>query len=240
LIGATSASAPVTHTWKGAQGSLLLALAKKTLHKPFAKLAEEGEECTSDCASQLEIKEPFSMDMRDYALLVVPVIVIVYGVFVLFMHPPVKVIRASLAGGLAMALLNIAGDLIAIHTSQWYYNASGLVGQLPLPLYTTSLFITGGLAYLLIWRFWRSAYHWFALLLLVGVPVLGYLRDFSQAGLATSMLVWNGPLAWAGDLLLWLVMFFAGYLVFHAIAPARSLETKPVATESAAALEKQK
>lgn len=178
------------------------------------------------------------MDMRDYALFVVPVIVLFYGAFALFMHPPVKVIRATLAGGLIMALLNIAGDLIAIHTSQWYYNASGLVGQLPLPLYTTSLFITGGLAYLLIWRFWRSAYHWFAWLLLAGVPLLGFLRDFSQAGLRTSMLVWTGQLAWAGNLVLWLVMFFAGYLVFRALAPARQQEETVV--KSKPAVEKQK
>lgn len=182
------------------------------------------------------------MDMRAYAVFVVPVIIIVYGVFVLFMHPPVKVIRATLAGGLVMALLNITGDLLAIHTAQWYYTASGLVGQLPLPLYTTSLFITGGLAYLLIWRFWRSAYHWFALLLLFGVPLLGYVRDFWQAGLPTSMLVWHGQLAWAGALVLWLVMFFAGYLVFRALAPARETATRqPTAgTESRPAIEKAK
>lgn len=178
------------------------------------------------------------MDMRDYALFVVPIIVLFYGAFVLFMHPPVKVIRATLAGGLVMALLNIAGDLIAIHTSQWYYNASGLVGQLPLPLYTTSLFITGGLAYLLIWRLWRGAYHWFALLLLAGVPLLGFLRDFWQAGLPSSMLVWTSQLAWAGNLVLWLVMFFAGYLVFRALAPARQEEEPQITNKPA--VEKQK
>jgi hypothetical protein len=175
-------------------------------------------------AAPPEIKEPFPMDMRAYAVLVIPIILIFYGTFVLFMHPPIRVIGASLAGGCVMALLNIAGDVLAIHTSQWYYNASGLIWQLPLPLYTTSLFITGGLAYLLIWRFWRSAYHWLALLLLIGVPVLGYLRDLWQTRLVVSMLVWNGPLAWAGDLLLWPLMFFAGYLVFHALAPARQEE----------------
>lgn len=164
------------------------------------------------------------MDMRAYAVFVIPVVLIFYGIFVLFMHPPVKVIRASLVGGLVMALLNIAGDLVAIHTSQWYYNASGLIEQLPLPLYTTSLFITGGLAYLLIWRFWRSTYHWFALLLLIGVPLLGYMRDFWQAGLATSMLVWQGQFAWVGSLILWMLMFFTGYLVFHLLAPARQEE----------------
>ena len=182
------------------------------------------------------------MDMQVYALHVVPIIVIFYGVFVLFMHPPVKVIGATLAGGLVMALLNMAGDLIAIHTSQWYYSASGLVGQLPLPLYTTPLFITGGLAYLLIWRFWRSAYHWLALLFLAGVPALGFLRDLWQGGLDTSssFLIWKGQLAWIADVVLWLVMFFAGYLIFRAIAPARAAETQPVAPESAAAVEKQK
>lgn len=181
------------------------------------------------------------MDMRAYAVLVIPIILIFYGTFVLFMHPPVKVIRASLAGGLVMALLNIAGDLLAIYTSQWYYTASGLIGQLPLPLYTTSLFITGGLAYLLIWRFWRSAYHWLALLLLVGVPLLGYVRDLWQAHLVASMLTWNGPLAWAADLLLWPLMFFAGYFVFRALAPARQEETgqNESVPEGAAAVEKQ-
>jgi len=178
------------------------------------------------------------MDMRDYALFVVPIIVLFYGAFVLFMHPPVKVIRATLAGGLVMALLNIAGDLIAIHTSQWYYNASGLVAQLPLPLYTTSLFITGGLAYLLIWRFWRGVYHWLALLLLAGVPLLGFLRDLWQSSLPTSMLVWTGKMAWAGSLLLWLLMFFSGYLVFRALAPTRQQEETGV--KNRLAVEKQK
>ncbi len=184
------------------------------------------------------------MDMQVYTLHVVPVIVIVYGVFVLFMHPPVKVIAATLVGGLVMALLNMAGDLIAIHTSQWYYNASGLIGQLPLPLYTTSLFITGGLAYLLIWRFWRSVYHWFALLLLVGMPALGFLRDLWQADLDTtnSFLIWRGQLAWAGDVLLWPIMFFAGYLVFRAIAPLRATASSSSAksAEGTPAMEKQK
>jgi hypothetical protein len=178
------------------------------------------------------------MDMRDYALFVVPIIVLFYGAFVLFMHPPVKVIRATLAGGLVMALLNIAGDLIAIHTSQWYYNASGLVAQLPLPLYTTSLFITGGLAYLLIWRFWRGVYHWLALLLLAGVPLLGFLRDLWQSSLPTSMLVWTGKMAWAGSLLLWLLMFLSGYLVFRALAPTRQQEETGV--KNRLAVEKQK
>jgi hypothetical protein len=177
------------------------------------------------------------MDMQLYTLHVVPVVIITYSVFVLFMHPPLKVIGATLAGGLVMALLNMVGDLAAIHTSLWYYSASGLVSQLPLPLYTTPIFILGGLVYLLIWRLWRGPNHWFALSLLFGIPVLGVLKDFWQGQLATanSFLIWKSPFAWTADLLLWLIMFFAGYLVFRAVAPVRQdiAETTP-------ALDKQK
>jgi hypothetical protein len=180
------------------------------------------------------------MDMRDYALFVIPVVLIFYGACVLFMHPPLKVVRASLLGGAAMALLNIAGDIVAIHTSQWSYRASGLIGQLPLPLYTTSLFITGGLVYIFIWRFWQSAYHWLALLLLVGVPVLGYMRDLWQSSLITSILVWSGPLAWAGDLLLWPIMFFGGYGIFRALAPVRQDGGLPAQRAEPALMERQK
>src|ERR1700730_4078348 len=97
--------------------------------------------------------------------------------FILFMHPPFKVVGATLVGGLVMALLNLAGDLAAIHASLWHYSASGLVAQLPFPFYITPLFIPGALAYLLIWRFWHSAYHWLALLFLAGVPVLAFLSN---------------------------------------------------------------
>ncbi|MGH2480648.1 MAG: hypothetical protein ACRDHW_13420 [Ktedonobacteraceae bacterium] len=165
-------------------------------------------------------------DMQLYLLFVVPVIVAFYGAFILFMHTPLKVIGATLAGGLVMAFLNIVGDVAAIHASLWYYNASGLVAQLPLPLYTTSLFIMGGLAYLLIWRFWRGPAHWAALLLLCGVPLFGFLRDLWQAGIAQDgYLTWRSSLAAPIDVLLWLVMFFAGYLVYRALAPARQVET---------------
>ncbi|MEO7020831.1 MAG: hypothetical protein ABI234_11825 [Ktedonobacteraceae bacterium] len=183
------------------------------------------------------------MDMQLYLLHVVPAVVLFYGMFILFMHPPVKVIGATLAGGLVMALLNILGDITAIHTSLWYYNASGLVAQLPLPLYTTSFLILGGLAYLLIWRFWRGSSHWAALLLLGGVPLLGFLRDIWQAGITQAgFLTWRSPLAAPVDFVFWLVMFFAGYLVFRAIAPARQVETvqAEVQTKSAQVVGKRK
>ncbi|HEU5374421.1 MAG TPA: hypothetical protein VFV38_03195 [Ktedonobacteraceae bacterium] len=182
------------------------------------------------------------MDMQLYTLHVVPAVVIFYGVFVLFMHPPVKIIGASLAAGLVMALINIVGDVAAIHTSLWYYNASGLVAQLPLPLYTTSLFILGGLAYLLIWRLWRGSSHWAALLLLAGVPVLGFLRDLWQAGFThAGFLTWQSSLAAPLDFVLWLTMFFAGYLVFRVLAPARQHATPAeMSADSSPAVDRQK
>lgn len=177
------------------------------------------------------------MDMQVYTLHVVPAEIIIYGVFILFMHPPLKVIGATLLGGLVMAILNLLGDVAAIHASLWYYNASGLVAQLPLPLYTTQIFILGGLAYLLIWRCWRGPNHWFSLALLYGMPVLGFLKDLWQGKLDTSnsFLVWKSPLAWIADIVLWIVMFFAGYLIFHVLAPAHEQEIVP---ENAPAIEK--
>jgi hypothetical protein len=162
------------------------------------------------------------MDMVNYSLNVIPITLVVYGLFVLFMHPPLKVVGATLVGGVVMALLNIVGDIIAIHLSLWYYKASGLVDQLPLPLYTTQIFILGGLAYLLIWRLWRGPSHWLALTLLYGMPILGVLKDLWQGDFLTgvSLLIWQSPFAWMADLVLWISMYYAGYLVFRRLAPA--------------------
>jgi hypothetical protein len=167
------------------------------------------------------------MDMVNYSLNVIPIMLVVYGIFVLFMHPPLKAIGASLAGGVVMALLNIVGDIIAIHSSLWYYKASGLIDQLPLPIYTTQIFILGGLAYLLIWRLWRGPNHWLALVLLYGMPILGVLKDLWQGEFlpGVSMLIWRSPLAWLADLILWIVMYYAGYLVLRKLAPASPHET---------------
>lgn len=183
------------------------------------------------------------MEMRTYLVYVVPAVVIFYGVFVLFMRPPVKVIGATLVGGLVMALLNILGDSVAIHASLWYYNASGLIAQLPLPLYTTSWLILGGLAYLLIWRYWHSSKRWVTLLLLSGVPLFGFLRDCWQAGVThDGFLTWRSPLAAPVDLIFWLIMFFAGYLVFRSLAPTWHAEAShaEVPTGTSHVVEKQK
>ncbi len=165
------------------------------------------------------------MEMQLYLLHVVPFIVIVYLAFLLFMHPPREVILASLLGGLTMGVINALVDLIAYYASWWHYTASGLVLQLPLPLYITPVLIFGGLAYLLIWRFWHSSWHWFAMLLLIGVPIFGFARDLLAAVTHSSYVTWDSVLAGPLDLIMWLAMFYTGYFVFRRLAPERKNDT---------------
>ena len=164
------------------------------------------------------------MEMQLYSLHVVPFIVIVYLAFLLFMRPPGEVILASLVGGLTMGIINALFDLMAHYASVWHYTASGLVLQLPLPLYVTPILIFGGLVYLLIWRFWHTRGHWFAILLLVGVPLFGFARDYFAATTRSSYVVWDSGFAWVVNLIMWLVMFYAGYFVFRRLVPARKVE----------------
>ena len=166
------------------------------------------------------------MDMQLYILHVVPFIVLVYLAFLLFLRPPGRVILASLLGGLTMAIINALADLIAYNASWWHYMLTGLILQLPLPFYITPFLIYGGITYLLIWRFWGSRWHWLTWLLLIGVPLTGFVRDLLQAAVThSSFLVWDTPLAAPLDLLLWLVMFYAGYFVFRRLAPPRKSDT---------------
>jgi hypothetical protein len=166
------------------------------------------------------------MEMQLYLLHVVPFIVIIYMGFLLFIRPPREVILASLLGGLTMGVINAFVDLIAHYASLWHYTASGLILQLPLPLYITPILIFGGLVYLLIWRFWHSRWHWFALLLLIGVPLFGFARDLLAAVTLSSYVVWDSAFAGPLDLVLWLGMFYAGYFVFRRLAPERESEAK--------------
>ncbi len=175
------------------------------------------------------------MDIQLYAIHVVPVILIVYFAVVLFMHPPKEVMLASLAGGLVMAILNALGDLLAYYASWWHYSASGLALHLPLPFYLTQLFIFGGLAFVLIWRFSEGREqaglvpnHRLSLALIIGVPLLGYTRDILDAVvLNSSYLVWDSVLAYAIDLVLWVAMFYAGYFVFRKVlAPGQRIQVE--------------
>ncbi len=159
------------------------------------------------------------MDMQLYALHVIPFILIVYFIFLLFLHPPKEVLLASLLGGLTMGIINALVDLLAYSAHWWHYNASGLVLHLPLPLYITPILVFGGIPYLLMWRFWGTRSHWFVLVLLFGTPVVGFARDLlSASSPSSSYLQWDSFLAGPLDFLLWLVMFFAGFFVFRRIA----------------------
>jgi hypothetical protein len=164
------------------------------------------------------------MEMQLYLLHVVPFIVLIYLGFLLFMRPPREVILASLLGGLTISIINALVDLAAYYATWWHYSASGLILQLPLPFYITPILIYGGITYLLIWRFWHTRWHRFALLLLIGVPLIGFARDLLAAVTHSSYLVWDSVLAAPLDLFLWLVMFYAGYFVFRRLAPIRKSE----------------
>src|SRR6266516_5811921 len=103
----------------------------------------------------------------------------------------------------------------------WYYTLKGLVLHVPVPFYITPVLIYGSIVYLLIWRFRSGRGRWFALLLLFGIPIFGFLRDILGAVDQTSYTMWKSPLAGPLTVVMWLVMFYAGYLVFQRLAPPR-------------------
>lgn len=157
------------------------------------------------------------MDVQLYAIHVMPFVIIVYGIFVLFIRPAKAVVIGALAGGLVMALINALVDLLAYYASWWHYIASGLVLHLPLPFYLTPMLIYGAVVYMLTWRFsqgMRRSRRWLAWILLIGVPLIGFGRDLLTVVTNSGFLVWNNALAGAIDFVLWAVMFFAGYSVF--------------------------
>ena len=160
--------------------------------------------------------------MELYVLHAVPYIIFVYLAFLLFIRPPRAVVLATLLGGLTIAVINALADLLAYYAHWWHYTIDGLTFHLPLPFYITPILFYGGIVYVLIWRFWQGRGHWFALLLLIGTPLFGFARDFFGSAIAHSTyLTWDSLLAGPLDLLLWLLMFFAGFLVFRRLAPNR-------------------
>ncbi len=168
------------------------------------------------------------MEMQLYAIHVVPFVVIVYLAFLLFLQPPKEVIIATLTGGLVLGVINALVDLIAYYASLWHYTASGLLLHLPLPLYLTPILVYGGVGYLLIWRFWHTRRHWFAWLLIIGIPLFGFARDLLDATVAhSSYITWDSSLAGPLDFVLWLVMFYAGFFVFRRLLPRVSSEQRP-------------
>lgn len=170
------------------------------------------------------------MEMQLYAIHVIPFVVFVYLGFLLFIQPRKEVIIATLTGGLVLGIINALVDLIAYSTSLWHYTATGLLLHLPLPLYLTPMLMYGGIGYLLIWRFWNTRSRWFAWLLLVGIPVFGFARDLLDALVThSSYITWDSPLAGPLDVVLWVVMFYAGFFVFRRLLPSTVSTQKPQA-----------
>lgn len=160
------------------------------------------------------------MEITAFVALDMPFIVIVYlGILLLYLKPPRQVLVASLLGGLAMAIINILFDLLAYYAHIWHYTLNGLILHLPIPFYITPILIYGSLAYLLIARFWRGRGRWFALLLLIGIPLFRFGTDLIggySPGSYTPL--YDNWLAVPLDLIMWIVMFYAGYLVFTRLA----------------------
>jgi hypothetical protein len=154
----------------------------------------------------------------------VPFIVLVYGGFLLFAHPPKEVLGVSLLGGLVVGIVNLLGDLLAYYAHWWHYNLSNLTLHVPLPFYITPVLIYGSVAYLLIWRFGQGRGRWFSLLLLIGVPFFTSLKDIYGALTQTSYATWqNVPASIILTIVMWCVAFYGGYVLFRRLAPERVL-----------------
>ncbi|HTD19554.1 MAG TPA: hypothetical protein VK667_08500, partial [Ktedonobacteraceae bacterium] len=111
------------------------------------------------------------MEIQAFATLVIPFILVVYLAALLFIRPTRLALLASLLGGLIMGVINMLFDLIAYYAHWWHYTLNGLILHLPIPFYVTPILVYGSFVYLLIWRFWHGRGHWFALLLVIGIPL---------------------------------------------------------------------
>jgi hypothetical protein len=163
------------------------------------------------------------MELQVFAVFVIPFVIVVYLAFLLFIQPTRPVLLASLLGGFAMSVLNALVDLLAYYTHLWHYNLSGLTLHLPLPFYIVQFLVYGSIDYLLIWRFRSGRFWWIARLLLFGTPLVAFLRDLSSALASDGYLRWDSPLAAPLDLVMWVLIFYAGYWIFNQLAPARQV-----------------
>jgi hypothetical protein len=156
-----------------------------------------------------------------FLTLVVPVLIVFYLAFLLFIRPPRTVLLASLLGGIITGLVNFVVDLAAYYAHWWHYTLSEVTLHVPLPFYVSTMLIFGSLAYLLIWRFWHGHARWFSYLLLVGVPVFCIVRDIIGDSDGSSYIALdNAALAPFIIAAMWLIAFFAGFLLFWRLAAA--------------------
>ncbi len=158
------------------------------------------------------------MEIQAFAGLVIPFILVVYLGVLLFVRPPRQVLVASLLGGLVLGVLNMVFDELAYYASWWHYALNGLILHLPLPFYVTPILVYGSIVYLLIWRFWSGRAHWFALLLLMGIPLFRATTDIVGALLHSSYTQFDSILAAPVTVVMWLLMFYGGLFVFSRLA----------------------
>jgi hypothetical protein len=156
-----------------------------------------------------------TMEIQAFTALVLPFISVVYLTALLLLRPPRPVLLASLLAGLLMGMINILFDILAYYAHWWHYTLNGLILHVPVPFYITPILVYGSIVFLLIWRYWNGRGHWFALLLLIATPffkagteILGAL--VSHTGYANFDSVLAAPL----DVVMWLIMFYAGFFVF--------------------------
>src|SRR6059058_4799651 len=160
------------------------------------------------------------MEIQAFATLVIPFILVVYLAALLFIRPTRLALLASLLGGLIMGVINMLFDLLAYYASWWHYTLNGLILHLPLPFYITPILVYGSIAYLLIWRFWHGRTHWFALLLLIGIPLFRATTDIVGVVVThSSYIQFDSILAGPMDVVMWLVMFYVGFFVFMRLTP---------------------
>jgi hypothetical protein len=162
------------------------------------------------------------MEIGQFLAFNISFIVIVFLGVLLFIRPTRHVLLASLLAGLLVGVINLLVDLVAYYAHWWHYTLNGLVLHLPLPFYITPVLVFGSIAYLLIWRNWHGRAHWFALLLLIGIPIFGIVRDVLGGLTHASYAEWeNVPVAIVATVVMWPLMFYAGFLLFRCIAPVR-------------------
>ncbi len=162
------------------------------------------------------------MEIEAFVAFVIPFILVIYFGVLLFLHPPKTVLWASLVGGLVMSVMNMLFDLLAYYAHWWHYTLNGLILHLPIPFYISPLLIYGSIGYMFIWRFWHGRGHWFAMLLLIGIPLFHAAADISGTLLAqASYTRFDSPLAAPLDLLMWLLAFYAGFWVFTRLSPPK-------------------
>lgn len=153
----------------------------------------------------------------EFLALTVPVLIVFYMAFLLFIRPPRPVFLASLLGGILIGLVNLLVDLLAYYMHWWHYAPGEVILHVPLPYYISLVLAFGSVAYMLIWRLWYGHVRWLSYVLLAGVPLFCIVRDI--VGYRNPPMTLDNavvaPFVVAG---MWLVAFFVGFWVFWRLA----------------------